>query len=363
MKKYFLTLISIIFVVNILYGQTKPRNVILLIGDGMGPTQVQTLQYLKGGEPGVMTQFPYKGFSRTYSLTDSITDSAAGGSALSTGKKTPNGHIATDADGNPNENIVEWVSKHNNMGTGIIVTSHITDATPADFYAHDTSRKSQEEIARQLVYSDLDFVLGGYLNYFLPEKRKDHQNLIDTLDLKGFTIFRNYDEFYFGLAAKVFALLTPEKPPKASERGEWLANGMYKAFEVLGRHTNGFFLMVEGSQIDWACHYNDFEHFAQEILEFDQAVKIAYEFALRDEETLVIVTADHETGDMKLDPAIKKVNKKNVAEQVEKYVSWGRKNHTGKNVNVFAFGPGAELFQGTMENTDINLKIKELLTR
>lgn len=361
-KKYFiLSLIFLIF--SYLYGQNAPKNVILLIGDGMGPVQVEALTYLKSGKPAVMTQFPYHGTSNTNNLRDSITDSAAGGSALSTGRKTLNGHVGTDEDGNPIENIVEWVSRQNKMGTGIIVTSHITDATPASFYAHVNSRKEYEEIARQLVFSDVDFVAGGYLNYFLPEERNDHLNLLDSMDYRGFTLQTSIEEMNASAAAKPFVMLSEKYPPKASERNNWLQNCMYDAFDCLSRHTYGFFLMVEGSQIDWACHDNDFDHFADEILEFDKAVQIAYEFALANGETLVVVTADHETGGMAIDPAIKKVKKKSVAQEVGKYVKWGTTHHTGKKVNVYAFGPGAKLFQGEMENTDIYLKIKNLLSR
>lgn len=363
MKKNLFILSFIFLIFSYLYGQKAPKNVILLIGDGMGPVQVEALSYLKSRKPAVMTQFPYHGISNTNNLRDSITDSAAGGSALSTGKKTLNGHVATDENGHPNENIVEWVSRENNMGTGIIVTSHITDATPAAFYAHVNSRKEHEEIARQLVFSDLDFVAGGYLNYFLPEERKDHLNLLDSLDIRGFTLNTSITEMNNAVAAKPFVMLSEKYPPKASERESWLQNCMYNAFDCLTRHTNGFFLMVEGSQIDWACHDNDFDHFADEILEFDKAVQIAYEFAMANDETLVVVTADHETGGMSLDPAIKKVKKKLVSQEVGKYVTWETKRHTGKPVNVYAFGPGAELFQGKMENTDIYLKIKNLLTR
>ncbi|MCQ2263131.1 MAG: alkaline phosphatase [Bacteroidales bacterium] len=355
MKRFFSTFILLIITV-LVFAQGQPKNVILLIGDGMGPEQVRSLKYLNGGVPGVMTQFPYHGWSMTYSLSDTITDSAAGGSALSTGKKTINGYVACNEDGTPNQTLLEWAHQHG-KATGIVVTSHITDATPADFYAHVTSRKMMDEIARQLAFSDVDFAVGGYLNYFLPDKRDDKLALVDTMKKRGYTVCYNTTELTAAAQLPVVALMSEKKPDRASDRGEWLAPAVTKALQLLENDEDGFFLMVEGSQIDWACHVNNFGHMSEEILDFDNAVLIAYQYAQTHPNTLVIVTADHETGGLKINDKIDRLSPKTAQKKLKKYVTWKKLYHTNTDVPVYAFGPGAELFQGRMENTDIPQKI------
>lgn len=362
MKKIIITLCCLFGFWVSIYGQGKPKNIILMIGDGMGKKQVECLEYIKNGELGNMMRFPYQGTSRTQSLSDTVTDSAAGGSAISTGKKTVNGHLAITAEGITNETIMEWAAQHN-LATGIIVTSHITDATPASFYAHVTSRKNREEIARQLVYADVDIVLGGDKQNFLPEKRKDRKNLIDSLQAQGFTVYFTLDDFATSKAAKPIALLSDNYPPLYSQRGEWLKVGLEAALAKLSQSEEGFFLMVEGSQIDWACHNNDFPYFVEEILEFDAAVEQAYQFAQMNKETLVIVTADHETGGMGIKEEIKRVKPQKQSKKIERYVTWTHGNHTGRSVGVYAYGPGAELFQGEMENTVLYDLMRQLLAK
>lgn len=339
--------------------QQNPKNVILLIGDGMGPEQVRTLQYIKGGEPGVMTQFPYSGWSRTYSLSDSITDSAAGGSALSTGKKTINGYIACNEDGSANETLLEWAEKRG-KATGIVVTVPITNATPADFYAHVTSRKMEEEIARQLVYSGVDFAIGGYRNYFLPQKRKDGLNLIDSLTARNYQVVSSTQEVAQLEQLPAVGLLTEKNPPRAAKRGDWTEVAVNKALQLLSRDENGFFLMIEGSQIDWGCHLNNFNYMCGELLDFDRAVQIAYNFAQSHPNTLVIVTADHETGGLRINRKVDKLSAEQAKKKVRNYASWKKFYHTNTNVPVYAFGPGAELFQGVMNNIDIYSKIVKI---
>lgn len=360
MKQIFTTLILALLTV-LCHAQAKPKNVILMIGDGMGVQHVAALNYLQQGHSSI-SQFPFEGRSMTYSATDTITDSAAGGSALSTGVKTPNGHVAVNADGTPNETLVEWAEKRD-MATGIVVTSSITDATPADFYAHVTSRKQEEEIARQLVYTNADFVVGGCRHFFEASKRKDGLNLIDSLIDRNYQMVYTLDDLKAAPLAATVALLSDEKPDRSDVRGPWLDVAVEKALQVLERYEEGFFLMVEGSQIDWACHVNDFAYMQGEILEFDRAVAIARAYAEQHPETLVVVTADHETGGLAIGEEVEKFSPKAAAKKVGKHVSWKTDYHTGADVGVFAFGPGAEQFQGRMENTDISQKIKKLLEK
>ena len=360
MKQIFATVIMATMLVAS-FAQQKPKNVILMIGDGMGVQHVAALNYLQEGRS-TISQFPFEGRSMTYSATDTITDSAAGGSALSTGVKTPNSYIATNADGTPNETLAEWARKRG-MATGIVVTCQLTDATPADFYAHVTSRKMEEEIARQLPYSNLDFVVGGYRYRFEPSKREDGLNLIDTLKDRNYQVVYTLEDLQNAPIAATVALLSDEKPAPRDVRGNWLDVALEKAFRVLETDDDGFFLMVEGSQIDWACHVNDFPYMEGEILEFDHAVAIARAYAEQHPETLVVVTADHETGGLTIGKGIEKLKPAVAAKKLGKYISWKTDYHTGADVGVYAFGPGAEQFQGRMENTDIPKKIKKLLEK
>lgn len=354
------TILSIICCIAVIYAfsQNKPKNVILMIGDGMGMAQVNTLYYLNPNS--ALWQFPYRGTSMTYCLSDSITDSAAGGSALSTGKKTTKGYIALNRDSTANETLMEWAIKQK-MATGIVVTSAMTDATPASFYAHVPNRSQYEEIAKQFIYSNIDFAVGGYLNNFLPNKRKDKLNLIDSLEQKGYQIIYSLEDLLKATDMKTVGFLSEKKPPKAAKRGNWLAEATRQALEKLAKDPQGFVLMIEGSQIDWACHVNDYKYFKQEILDFDRAIKVVYDFAKTNQETLVVVTADHECGGMTLSPRINNLSKEKAARYLVNYVLFSSLYHTNADVPVFSFGPGADNFQGKMNNIDIHDKIIRLI--
>lgn len=357
MKKI-VALFLILMTVWAAVGQEQAKNVILLIGDGMGAEQVRSMKYTTG-EASIVSQFPHQGWSMTYSLRDSVTDSAAGGSALSTGKKTINGRIADNEDGTPNETLLEWAEKHG-KSTGIVVTVPITHATPAAFYAHAPSRKMDQEIANQLVYSGVDFAVGGNWCFFRPEKRTDSKNLIDSLKARNYQVVFNTDELAKIQQLPAVALLTESDPPKVEDRGDWTTIAVTKALDLLSTDTNGFFLMIEGSQIDWGCHNNDFNQMAAEMADFNKAVTLAYQFAQNHPETLVIVTADHETGGLTFDKKIDRLSPKKQQKKVLKYIHWNTGGHTAAHVPIYAFGPGSSLFEGVMENTDIPHKILKI---
>ena len=335
----------------------KPRNVILMIGDGMGQEQVHALSLLRNDSTVHMNTFPCSGLSMTCSLNDSVTDSAAGGSALSTGKKTRNGYLAYNRDSTPNETLFEEARRYG-KATGFVVSCPMTHATPASFYAHIDSRNKSEDIARQLLHAQLDFAVGGQYNHF--SSRKDGQNLLDSLKASGYRMVYTVADLQQSASGKTMAILSENKPGDADERGDWMRVGLRRALEELSRDGDGFVLMVEGSQIDWACHANNFQHFVKEIIEFDDLVGMAKAFAEADGETLVVVTADHETGGMKVSPKADRKRAKAV-KNVGKYVKFTRKIHSSTPVKVFAFGPGAENFQGVMDNTAIHDEISRML--
>jgi alkaline phosphatase len=327
---------------------SKPKNIILLIGDGMGVTQLFA-GYTVNGKVLNITTLPYTGFVVTNSADNYITDSAAGGTALACGHKTTNGSIGVDATGKPIQSILH-IAEANGRSTGLVSTSAITHATPASFVAHVASRGSYEDIAADFLKTDIDVFIGGGRKHF--EKRKDGTNLLTSLNTKGYEVYSSIDEAKNAKGQRVAVLTAEEHNPKYPERGEMLPESTEKAIELLSRNKNGFFLMVEGSQIDWGGHQNDVDYVVNEMLDFDRAVAKAIEFAVKDKNTLVIVTADHETGAMTL--------LRGDYENKSVKAAFASGDHTGVMVPVFAVGPGASAFTGMYENTSVFDKMLKL---
>lgn len=322
------------------HGQAK--NIILMIGDGMGVSQIYAGMTANHGHLN-LDQFQNIGFSKTHSANDYITDSGAAATAISTGRKTFDGAIGVDIDTIPATSILEYAEK-NNKATGMVVTCSMTHATPASFIAHQASRKNYEEIAADFLNTDIDVFIGGGLKNF--NQRKDQRDLTSQLDDKGYQLIYSPDSIKFAIGEKIAGLVYQEHGPKYSEgRGDMLSHSAQKAMEVLNKDTDGFFLMIEGSQIDWGGHDNDGPYVVNEMLDFDRTIGIVLEFAEKDGNTLVIVTADHETGGMSLTGG-------NI-EKGEVNAKFTTGDHTGVMVPVFAFGPGSENFRGIYENTEI----------
>lgn len=326
-----------------------PKNIILMIGDGMGLAQIYSAMTANGGHL-FLENFKNCGFSKTYSSDNYITDSAAGGTALSCGIKTYNGAIGVDPNKNPVPNIREMAEKKG-LKTGLVSTSAITHATPASFIAHVSSRGSYEDIAADFLKSNIDVFIGGGIKNF--EERKDGRNLSSELRKKGYQVMYKISDIQNAKTGKLAGLTAPEHNVPMPERGEILVPATQTAIILLSQGKKGFFLMVEGSEIDFLAHENKTPGVVLETLDFDRAIGAALKFAATNGETLVIVTADHETGGMTINGGDYKTGK-----VVGKYTSG---EHTGIAVPVFAFGPGAELFTGFMENTDIGKKMMKLL--
>ncbi|MEH6763805.1 MAG: alkaline phosphatase [Aequorivita antarctica] len=329
----------------------KPKNIILLIGDGMGLSQVSTAIYYKDGKPN-FERFHTIGLSKTSSASDLITDSAAGATVFSAGVKTYNGAIGVDKDTIAAPTIVEQLSKEG-YATGIVATSSIQHATPASFYAHVKSRSMYEEITEFTPNSGVNFFAGGGLKFF--NKRKDGKDLLAEMKAKGYEVFT--DQLPQTPSEKnELILLAADGMPKMSEgRGDFLPNATKLALEKLSKNEKGFFLMVEGSQIDWGGHDNDADYLIKELLDFDKTLGVALDFAKQNGETLVIVTADHETGGYTLASDGKDYNKIKP--------SFSTTGHSGTMVPVFAEGPGASLFNGIYESTEIYYKMMALFNK
>lgn len=325
-----------------------PKNIILLIGDGMGLAQLHAAKTANGGALNITT-LKHMGLIDTQSADNYITDSAAGGTALATGQRVNNGVIAQDAEGRPIRSILH-LSEENGKATGLVSTSGITHATPASFIAHDISRNNYEAIAADFLETDIDLFIGGGLEHFT--KREDGRDLSRELEAKGYKVFTSLEAAEKAKNGPMAIFTAEGHNPVYPERGDMLPMATQKALEVLSARQAGFFIMIEGSQIDWGGHDNSTPYIVQEALDFDRAVGAALEFAAANGETLVIVTADHETGGMTINGGSDQELTVNA-----RYTS---ENHTAVMVPVFAYGPGAENFMGVYKNTDIFEKMKAL---
>ncbi|MCS6982088.1 MAG: alkaline phosphatase [Flavobacteriales bacterium] len=330
--------------------EVKPRNVILMIGDGMGLAQITAGMYANGNRI-ALEKFPVVGLVKTASARDLITDSAAGATAYACGQKTYNRAIAVDTNRRPLRTILELLEEEG-YSTGLIATSSITDATPAAFYAHQPDRKMQEEIANDMLKVRVEVFAGGGRRYF--EARSDGRNLLEAFRIMGYDVYTDWRQALGSRADRLVCLAAEDGLPRVSEgRGPFLPEFTVKSLEILNRNPKGFFLMVEGSQIDWGGHANDDQYIISEMLDFNDAIENVLDFAMKDGQTLVVVTADHETGGFGLTKG--NLKGENIGGE---FVT---KDHTFCMVPVFAYGPGADKFSGIMENTEIYHRIRKLL--
>ena len=329
----------------------RPKNIILMIGDGMGLSQITAGMYANGNEL-ELEKFPVIGLQKTYASDDLITDSAASATAFACGVKTYNGAIGVTPDKQPVSTILEEAEK-NGLLTGLIATSTIVHATPASFIAHQPLRNMYEEIAADFLKTDIDLFIGGGKKFF-DEQRADGVSLIPTLIDKGYTVSSLLDkevsDINFRSAKKIAHFTANDAPVPAALGREYLTEASTKAASFLKRKkTNGFFLMIEGSQIDWGGHANDTKYIVTEMIDFNKTIGAILKFAKKDKETLLIITADHETGGFAINPDSRMDS---IAG------AFTSDYHTGTMVPVFAYGPGAELFSGIYENTAIYHKMR-----
>lgn len=327
----------------------KVKNVILMIGDGMSLMHVYSAWTANRGKL-FLDNCQTVGLSKTYCTNRLITDSGAGGTAISTGQKTTYHSVGVDPSGQPIPSLIDLAAAKG-KSTGIAVTCRLWDATPADFCCHNADRDAEAEIVTDYVNSPVDYVFGGGAKLF--ENREDGRDLFQELRDKGFQTPRSWEELSAIESGKVFAVPYDVDTPLPAERGDLLARASLKGIELLDQNKNGFFMMVEGSQLDDYGHFNDLDLLMQETHDFDRTIGALYEWAAKDGETLVIVTADHETGGLTLVGGDLKEGR------IVCKFSTG--DHSGVMVPVYAFGPGAEEFTGIYENTAIFDKIKKLL--
>jgi alkaline phosphatase len=331
-----------------------PKNIILLIGDGMGMTQISAGLYANGKQLN-LEKFPVTGLMKTHSARQRITDSGAGATAFACGCKTFNGAIGICNDHQPHPTILEQAERQG-LATGLVATCSITHATPASFIAHVKNRSNVQEIAPFFLQTELDLLIGGGLKYF-NQRTIDQRDLIAEMRAKGYAISTFLEKDLSECAPapnQPFAWFSAIEEPKTAEKGRnYLPVAARMAPEFLKKRSEkGFFLMLEGSQIDWACHAKNGPLAVLEILDFDAAIGEILRFAEADGHTLVVLTADHETGGMALEQG-------EAPDSLDIQFTTGY--HTASLVPVFAYGPGAEQFGGVLDNTDIYWKMARLL--
>lgn len=424
-KKWLILVVAMVFVVSLatVVGAENAKSVILMIGDGMGPAEVDLARLYKGGGL-VMDSLPVKGSATNASANAAVTDSAAAATALATGFKTNNGMIAVTPDGKPRKTLLEAAGAAG-KATGVITTTRISHATPACFIAHVDARADETTIVTQALVTKPDLMLGGgeaeFLDKSLGGNRKDGRNMVAEAEAAGYHVVRTLEQLQQAPSGRLLGLFQPsymsyEIDRKAGEPS--LAEMTDVAIQRLATDHDGFFLMVEGGRIDNAGHNNDAASSVRETLAFDAAVQVALDYVLTHPDTLLVVTADHETGGLSVNTNDHQVvavalgkatassetltglimaNRSNYRELATKYtglseitaledyllrsltkaadirtavgnllntrakVRWSTTGHTGVPVPVGAAGVGSTQFSGQFANTEVARRIAALL--
>jgi len=343
----------LVLVPSILLSQDRPDNIILFIGDGLGTAHLSALTFLT--DDAALQEFPVAAFVATQSASHFVTESAAGGTALSTGYRTDSDFVAMLPDRTPLRTLLEFAKLHG-KAVGVVATSSVTHATPAAFLAHVPSRRMQYDIAVQIAESGAEVVIGGGTKWFLPKAagggRDDGRNLLAEMEQSAYTVARGRDYKHEG-AEKLIWLLAEDAMPAAGKRKPPMSRMVEVALDVLSRNPNGYVLMVEGSRIDWAAHDNDFRTLKAELLDFHSGIRAALDYTRGDDATAIVVTSDHETGGLALQGR--------KPDGSDMYAEWTTKAHSGAHVPLLAKGPGSERFGGIHRNDEIGRLLFSLI--
>lgn len=321
---------------------SEVRNVIIMIGDGMGLEQVSCAWVLNRGKLN-LDNMPYVGLSRTWCTDRLITDSGAGGTALAAGQKTAYSHVGTAAD---NSDLSSVLVKARQLGkkTGVVVTCHFADATPCDFCCHNEYRYHQDDLIADYVDCGVDYLSGGGLDWFTVN-RKDGRDITREMAAAGYTVALSEEEL-MQADLPVIGVLSPDNLPVAQERGDLFRHMVARGLDLLSRESGdkGFVMMIEGSCIDDWLHGNDIGKGMEELLDFDRTLGDVLEWAAADGHTLVVVTADHATGALTLQDGS--------LEEGRIGVAFGSESHNGIAVPIYAWGPHSCAFTGIRENDE-----------
>lgn len=334
----------------------SPLNVVFMVGDGMGLTQLTAGMYASGNRI-ALERMRAVGLHKSHSADNLVTDSAAGATAFSCGAKTYNGAIGVLPDKSACPTLLEYAASIG-MPTGIVVTSTIVHATPAAFYAHEDSRQSYENIAVQLAGADVDFFVGGGQRYF-DQRGLDQRDLVAEMRSGGRVVDSyfdaRFDEVDPAPESPYGYFSAADDPLPAAQGRAYLRPASTTALDYLeARDTAGagFFLLIEGSQIDWGGHANNGDYIVSEVQDFSRTIDAVLDWAAERGNTLVVVTADHETGGFAIN---------NGSTQDELDYAFTSDYHTATMIPVFAEGPGAGAFAGIYDNTAIYDKLRTIL--
>ena len=321
----------------------KAKNIIFLVGDGLALNQITLSRIAAGGFDHrlYIDQLPYHGTSLTHSFENVYTDSAAAATTWATGHKTKTKYLSLDSKKEKLKTIIEMLENKGYV-SGIVATSSVVHATPAAFYAHSDDRYDYKNISNQLIDSSINIALGGGLKFFDINKIEHTHHVITNKDSLDYKIDHS---------KKIIGLFDDDGIERSAENPTQRQMTNFALEHLDSKKCSGFFLMSEGSQIDWAGHDNDAVAMIEEFKDFDLTIKDMVEFVNKNKETLLIVTSDHETGGLQ------------ILKQDGEYVTiqWGTGRHTSIPVGVQAYGPGAELFQGLMDNTEIHHKMLDVI--
>lgn len=338
----------------------KPRNLIYMIGDGMGLAQVSMLMIEGGYAETPFDRMENVALITTYSANNRVTDSAAAGTALATGHKTHNGSLGVTPDGEAVPSIIERAI-HKGFRGGVVVTCELQHATPGAFYAHTPNRGYYPIIAHQLVESGLDVALGGGRKTMLEADSAGMTPARAMAD-KGYRVVEEFSELEQIEQGKVVGLFAEgHLPSKLAGRDDYLPRATQKALSILEKNSQkgaeGFVLMVEGSQIDFEGHGNNTAGLLAEVRDFAEAVEVAMRYVDAHPETLLVVTADHETGGL----AIPSGNSDFTTSESGIHYRYGTGSHTGIMVPVYLYGCGAEQINGLLDNTELARKLFKVM--
>ena len=353
MKRLSLIIAAILLSLGTITAQ-EVKNIIYLIGDGMGLSSVSMMMIENGYEATIFDKADNIALQKTYSADNRVTDSAASGTALATGHKTNNTYLGCTPDGKAVESLFD-VAKTKGKATGVVVTTYLQHATPAAFYAHTESRHNYELITEQLLHSSLDVAIGGGMGFF---NKVYGDTVKENIKKQGFTLIEEFSEVArHNGDSRLLALLAEWEV--GSNSGDYLANATGEALRILEQRggDEGFVLMVEGSLIDGMGHANDAKAQQAEMERFMRAIEVAVEYTSNHEDTLVVVTSDHETGGLSIVSADANFN---LSEQGVEY-RWTTKGHSGVMIPIYLYGAKSEAINGIVENTDIASTLMELI--
>jgi len=340
--------ILLLFLATNAFAAQVPKNVILLVGDGMGAGQVTAARWVRGDKLNLL-RMPVVSLMTTHCADEAVTDSAAAASAFATGMKTNYHALSVDPSGAPRRTVLE-AAHDAGKATGVVTTTNFWDATPAAFASHAKDRyKEAPSIARQMAGSGADVVIGGGID----DLGKDDLPTLEELKQSGRAVVVSRAELEAAKAARVLGIFKTQ-PNDIEDPDAPLAVLAQWAIDRLSADPDGFFLLIENEGIDSSSHSNNSRDLVKALQQYDDAVRVALDFAAAHGDTLVIAVGDHETGGMRIFQG---------RDQKKWRVEWSTVEHSGTSIPLFAYGPGSETLTGYIDNTDVGKRLLSFVSK